>query len=310
MKYSFVVPCYKSKETITLVVKEIVDTMKVHHVEDYEIICVNDYPLDDTIVTLKELSKKYRNLIVINLSKNFGQHAALLAGYHKCKGEIIISLDDDGQTPACEVFKLLEKLDTGYDVCFAKYQNKKHSRFRNLGSKLNDLMAVWLLDKPKDLYISSYFVARRYVIDEVIKYSNSFPYVTGLVLRSTAFITNACINHRNRDIGVSNYTFKSLISLWVNGFTSFSIKPLRISMILGLSCAFLGFITGIYSVINWILNPKVPLGWTSTIGIITFIGGMILIVLGMIGEYLGRIYISINKQPQYIIKEEIKNEKE
>ncbi|MEG0408146.1 MAG: glycosyltransferase, partial [Bacilli bacterium] len=230
--------------------------------------------------------------------------------YRASSGKYVISLDDDGQTPADEVDILLNKIIEGYDVVFARYPSKKHSWFKNFGSKINDIMACQLINKPKDLYLSSYFVAKRFVIDTIVAYNNPYPYIGGLLLMTTNKLCNVDVHHRSREIGDSGYTFKKLISLWFNGFTSFSVKPLRISMFFGIIVALLGFILTIYSVIRKIQNPEIAQGWASTMSAITVIGGVILIVLGMIGEYIGRIYISINNFPQYVIKEFKKNKME
>lgn len=309
MKYSYVIPCYNSSKTIELVVDEIKNKMNELNEKSFEIILVNDYSPDNTKEVIFNLAKNNNNIIAINFSKNFGQHAALLAGYSKSRGDYVISLDDDGQTPANQVDRLINKLNEGNDVVFANYKHKHHSTFRNFGSKVNDLMAEKLINKPKGLYLSSYFIARRYVIDELLKYDNAFPYVSGLLLRTTSNVVNVDVDHRDRNIGESGYTFGKLLKLWLNGFTAFSIKPLRISVYIGISVALIGFILTIYSVLNKLFNPDVPMGWTSVIAIISLVGGTTLMVLGMIGEYIGRIYMSLNKTPQYVIKE-IKGEKD
>ena len=241
------------------------------------------------------------------MAKNFGQHSALMAGFHEVSGEIVVCLDDDGQTPANEVGKLLDKINEGYDVVYAEYSNKKHSKFRNLGSHLNSVMTEHLLEKPKDLYISSYFAARKFIIDEILRYDNAYPYVTGLVLRTTRKICNVEVRHREREVGESGYSLSKLLGLWLNGFTSFSVKPLRLATFSGLFAAFLGLLFIIVTVIRRLVDQSIPIGWSSTISIILLMGGMILFVLGIIGEYIGRIYICINHSPQYVIREKIKH---
>ena len=303
---SFVIPCYKSAATISGVVDEIIQSMNSLENYEYEIILVNDCSPDETYTVIKGIASSMSNVTAINLAKNFGQHAALMAGLRESKGEYVVCLDDDGQTPAGEVYKLIDKLNEGYDVVYAMYENKRHSRFRNIGSSLNSKMADWLLDKPKDIYLSSYFIARKYVIDEITQYVNPYPYVSGLVLRTTNNIGCVAINHRDRQLGKSGYNLKKLISLWINGFTAFSVKPLRIATIVGTCFAFMGFAYTIYALINKINNPDAPMGWTSTIILLLIIGGVLLIELGLIGEYVGRTYISINNHPQYVIKEKIK----
>lgn len=310
-KISFVVPCYRSENTIDMVVKEVEDAiLKLKY--DYEILLVNDYSPDNTFEKLEELANSHKHVTAINLAKNFGQHAAIMAGFSRLSEDtdIVCCLDDDGQTPADEVGKLLSKLEEGYDVVYAKYAAKEHSKFRNFGSKVNSLMAEYLLGKPKDLYVSSYFVAKRFVIDKMMEYEHSYPYLIGLVLRTTANITNVEVLHRSREIGESGYTLKKLLKLWLNGFTAFSIQPLRVATLLGCLSAVGGFLFMIYVIINRIVNPAVPMGWSSMIASIFMMGGLILLVLGMIGEYVGRIYISMNHAPQYIIRDVICDEEE
>lgn len=308
MKVSFVIPCYNSSKTIAAVVREIEDSMSELASYDYEIVLVNDCSPDQTFSTIKQLCASDENIIGVNLAKNFGQHAALMAGFHMVSGDIIVCLDDDGQTPANEVGKLLDKIKEGYDVVYARYPEKKHSAFRNWGSKLNKKMTEQMLDKPKDLYVSSYFAAKKFVVDEMKKYSNAYPYVIGLVLRTTKNICNVDVHHREREIGVSGYSLKKLFALWINGFTSFSVKPLRFASFSGVVVAILGFIYTLWIIIRKCIYPGVPVGWSSTIAVTLIIGGMLLCVLGMIGEYIGRIYICINNSPQYVIREVVKKD--
>lgn len=305
MKISYVIPCYRSMQTLEGVVDEIKEAMKKLKDYTYEIVLINDCSPDDTISTIRKLCKENENIIGLDMAKNFGQHAALMAGFRHASGDIVICLDDDGQTPANEVDKLIAKIEEGYDVVYAKYDEKKHSAFRNLGSWMNKKMTEVLLGKPKDLYISSYFAARKYVIDEMKRYRNAFPYVIGLVLRTTNRICNVSVTHREREIGTSGYSIGKLLALWINGFTAFSVKPLRVATFGGIAVAVLGFLYTIYIFINKFINPAVPLGWSSTIAVILIIGGLILAVLGLIGEYIGRIYICMNDSPQYVIREKM-----
>lgn len=300
---SFVIPCYNSAQTIGKVIEEIDATMKDLEQYNYEIVLVNDCSPDDTFEVIKSICKERKEVCGVNLARNFGQHAALMAGFHYVHGDIVICLDDDGQTPADEVGKLLEKMGEGYDVVYARYEHKQHSLFRNFGSRLNDLMTRVMLGKPRDLYISSYFAARRFIIEEMIRYTSPYPYVIGLVLRATKKITNVDVNHRERETGSSGYTIGKLFALWFNGFTAFSIKPLRIATVMGGVIAIAGFLYGIYTVIKKLVNPDVVIGFSSLMSAVVFLGGMVMIMLGIIGEYIGRIYISLNNSPQYVIRE-------
>lgn len=312
MKVSFVIPCYRSVETLPSVVKEIKDTMKEMGNYEYEIIMVNDCSPDDTFGTIQKIVAEQpttsvgdncTGMLGLSLAKNFGQHSALMAGFHEVSGDVVVCLDDDGQTPACEVGKLLQEIENGHDVVYAKYAHKQHSGFRNFGSKVNELMTRVMLGKPKGLYVSSYFAAKRFVVDEMMKYTYAYPYVIGLVLRTTKDIVNVDINHRNREIGQSGYTFSKLMSLWFNGFTAFSVKPLRIATATGATCAILGFIYGIYTIIKkLVIKPDgLITGFSALMSVLVFMGGLILLMMGLVGEYMGRMYISMNNSPQFVV---------
>lgn len=315
---SFVIPCYRSGATLPGVIKEIQDTMKEMESYDYEIIMVNDCSPDNTFDVISSLCRgrgdetNCRNMMGINLARNFGQHSALMAGFRYAKGDIVICLDDDGQTPACEVGKLIQGIEQGADVVYARYDHKRHSLFRNFGSHINEIMTRIMLGKPKNLYISSYFAARRFVIDEILRYSYAYPYVIGLVLRTTRNIINVDVHHRDRQAGSSGYTLGKLFALWFNGFTAFSVKPLRIATVTGTVCAFLGFAYGIYTIIKkiFIQPPDLVIGFSALMSVTVFIGGVLMLMLGMVGEYLGRMYISINNAPQYVIRETVGTDKE
>lgn len=303
-KISFVIPCYRSEHTLPHVIAEIDEKMGQMKEYEYDIFLVNDCSPDHTLGVIRKLCEERKNIKGIGFAKNFGQHAALMAGLRFSDGDYVVCLDDDGQTPANEVDKLIDKLEEGFDAVYAKYQHKQHSAFRNLGSKVNELMTRMMLEKPADLYLSSYFAVKRFVVDDMIRYENSYPYVIGLVLRATKNITNVVVNHREREEGTSGYTMKKLLGLWLNGFTAFSVKPLRIATAFGGTFAGLGFLYGIYTIIKRLVNPQVPVGFSSMMSAIVFFGGMIMVMLGLIGEYIGRIYISLNNSPQYVIREQ------
>ncbi|MBR1701852.1 MAG: glycosyltransferase family 2 protein [Lachnospiraceae bacterium] len=304
-KVSFVIPCYRSEKTLEHVVTEINETMEKLHKYEHEIILVNDCSPDGTFEVIRRLCEAHANIRGIGFARNFGQHAALMAGLRQTTGDYVVCLDDDGQTPADEVDKLLGKLEEGFDAVYAKYEHKHHSGFRNWGSRVNELMLRVMLEKPKALYVSSYFAVKRFVVEDMIRYENSYPYVIGLVLRATKNIANVVVQHRDREEGSSGYTLKKLLGLWFNGFTAFSVKPLRIATTIGVASACAGFLYGIYTIVKRFLNPAVPMGFSALMAALVFFGGMIMIMLGLIGEYVGRIYISMNNSPQYVIRERI-----
>ncbi len=301
---SIVIPCYRSAEMIGGVVADINREMeKLQEKYRWEIILVNDCSPDNTFDVIRELCREYTNICGVNLARNFGQHAALMAGFHQVKGDILVCMDDDGQTPAFAIKDLLQGLEEGSDVVYAKYEHKHHNAFRNFGSRVNDLMLKFMLGKPADLYVSSFFAARRFIVDEMLRYQNAYPYVIGLVLRATRNIKNVTVEHQDRKPGESGYTLSKLLGLWFNGFTAFSEKPLRVATMIGTGCAFLGFLYGLYTIIKKLVNPMVPIGFSSLMSALMFIGGMLMLMVGLVGEYIGRMYICMNNAPQYVVRE-------
>ena len=305
-KISFVIPCYHSARTIGNVVRDIVDTVLARSEFQYEVILVNDNPPDDTWSVICEMCRNNPNIHGICFTKNFGQHAALMAGYRKVTGDIVVSLDDDGQNPPQEMFKLIDALNEKTDLVYAKYTQKKRSLIRKFGSKVNDWMVQWLLDKPKELYLASYYAAKRFIIDEMVKCENPFPYIDGLALRSTSEYINVDIVHKERAAGNSGYSIAKLIGLWMNGLTSFSVKPLRIATFSGFCISLFGLVLAVIIIIQkLILKDSVSAGWPSIMTVVLILDGAIMIMLGLVGEYVGRIYITMNKNPQYVIKDEV-----
>jgi undecaprenyl-phosphate 4-deoxy-4-formamido-L-arabinose transferase len=303
MLLSFTIPCYRSENTIKAVVNEIILNVQKMDSCDYEIIAVNDASPDGTWEILKELSDCNPRIKAIDLAGNVGKHAALMAAFSMVEGEIVIGVDDDGQCPINELPKLLAPLNDGYDMSMAHYPKKKQSVFKNFGSLVNDFMVRFLIGKPKGMTFSNYIARKRFVCEEIIKYKNPYPYLEGLTLRTTQKIAMVPMEERERQSGKSGYTFKKSIALWVNGCTAFSVKPLRLSTVLGLVFSMIGFGTGIFMIVRKLISPDIQAGYTSIVALMLLIGGVIMMLLGIIGEYLGRIYICINNSPQYVIRE-------
>ncbi len=303
---SFVIPCYGSEKTIEPVINEIIEIVSQKQEYDYEIIAVNDQSPDNVLSVLKVIATENKKVKVIDLAKNFGKHSAVMAGFSQVKGDYIICLDDDGQCPMDRLWDLLEPVEKGNaDYSMADYDVKKQSSFKNFGSAVNSFMSYTLLNKPKDMHFTNFKAIKRFVVDEIVRYNNPYPYLEGLTLRTTNKIAMVPMEERDRIAGVGHFTFKKSISLWMNGFTAFSVKPLRIATILGVICSLIGFIFGIVVVIRRLFNPAIMLGYSSIMAVMLFIGGIIMLMLGMIGEYIGRIYISLNNSPQYVIREVI-----
>ena len=306
-KISFVIPCYRSERTIETVVNEIRETVSARAQSfDYEIVLVNDCSPDNVWQVIQKLAAADPKIKGICLAKNFGQHSALMAGYGHATGDYIVSLDDDGQTPASETFKLVDKLEEGFDVVYGYYQHAAQHLFRRLGSWVNKKMAENIIGQPRSLKTTSFFIMRDFIAKEIVNYKHPFAYISGLVFRATKNLGNVEVKHRRRLEGRSGYTLAGLIGLWINGFTAFSVKPLRAATYIGLLCAIMGFAAGIFVVYQKLTHPEVPVGYSSILASLMFIGGMIMLLLGLIGEYVGRIYICMNQSPQYVIRETTK----
>lgn len=297
---SFVIPCYNSSLTIEAVVDELIRSWREG--EAYEIICVNDCSSDSTAIILEKLASSYPFLKVVNLSNNVGQHNAIMAGLRFCGGDTIVVLEDDGQSPASEFKKLVDCLDEDIDLVYAKYGRKKQSGFRNMGSRIAAWMGRTMTGAPKDIEGSSYFATKRFVIDHVLAYKNPYPFVPGLMLRATKRLAEVPIDHRERSAGKSGYSLKKLVGLWMNGFTTFSVKPLRLSGIIGA----IVFVAGVGLVIALpfqlgLLSMGSTLSYLA-IMVTTLLSGLILLSLWMLGEYVGRSYLCLNSAPQYVVR--------
>ena len=308
--YSFVIPCYNSSESIRHVVELTMEEMEKMNRREFEFVLVNDYSSSTkTMPVLKKLAEEYPCVTVLNLAKNAGQHNAIMAGLNYAKGDILIGMDDDMQTHPSQLPYLFEELEKGYDIVYGYYPEKKHSAFRNFGSWVNYISVRILIGKPKELKTSSYWVALKFVRDSVIEYQAPYAYIQGLFLRTTRNISCIPIQHFQREEGESNYTFKRLLKLWSN-IIGFSITPLRLTEYCGFGLSLLSIIAAVVVLIRKILNPAMALGWPSLMIVICFFSGIQLMFLGLIGEYIGRMFLGLNRQPQYVIREVIRQESE
>ena len=306
-KLSVVIPCYNSEKSIANVVEKDISIFRENQIADFEFVLVNDNSRDGTWTEIERLAGKYPFVTGVNLAKNSGQHGAIMAGFHYVSGENVVVSDDDGQTQMEAIGTMIQQLETGYDVVMTKWGRRgKRSLFRKIGTAINDAVSNILLDNPDRIPLSIFFVARRFIIEEMIRYRNPYPYITGLVIRATHNIGVVEVEQLDRQTGQSGYSMKKLLALWVNGLTAFSIIPLRIASYIGVICAMAGMLYGIYVIIRkLILGSAVAVGWSSSMAIFLFMSGVILFVLGIIGEYVGRIYMCINNAPQYVVRDVI-----
>ena len=299
---SLVIPVYNGSRTIGPLVEQ---TAKIFGSTSFEIVLVNDGSADDSETVCAQLAEKFpQSVTFVHLSRNFGEHSAVLAGFTQARGRYVAVLDDDGQNPPEELIRMLDELKRkNYDVVYGHYIEKKHSWFRNLGSRFNDRIATLMLHKPKDLYLSSFKVMNRFLVNEIIKYRGPYPYTDGLIYRVTRNIGQIPVEHRVSQSGQSRYTLRRLVRLWLNMFLNFSIQPLRISVYVGLLASCLSIVALVAILIDklWI-TKNVTVGIPTVLGSVVFFAGIQLMILGLVGEYLGRLYLDHTGTPQYVVR--------
>lgn len=305
MLVSVCIPCYNSSNTITHVVHDIQAEFQKHPEYDYQILLANDgSPDNKTFEVIRSLCAEDRRIIGFNLSRNFGQGSALCALYKHIEGDMAVFMDDDGQHPVEGIFLLLEKIEEGNDFAIAKFESKQHSGFKVITSKLHRCVAEWCGTCPKGIVYSSFTAMSRVAIDAVKEYDSPFPSVGAYLMNVTTRIVNVPMPHQARLAGSSGYTLKKMLMLTLTSLTSFSMLPLRVAVILGTLFSGAGVITGLVLLIRAILG-----GAVSTGSIIVFLlllsSGIIMLLLGLIGEYIGRVYMIISNKPQYRIRETV-----
>jgi glycosyltransferase involved in cell wall biosynthesis len=305
MKVSIVIPVFNAAKSIALLVGEI--KKELISLYEVEIVLVNDCSKDTSESICEELAGKDKEIKFISLRKNSGEHNAVICGLHYTTGDYTVIIDDDFQNPPSEINKLLNEIrNKQCDVVYSRYEQKKHSLFRNLGSKFSNTVASYLLNKPKNLYLSSFKVIHKDIVKEIIKYSGPYPYIDGLILRVTDNIGTQLVKHSPRMEGKSNYTLKKLISLYLNMLLNFSVKPLRLFTLLGFAIFILGILLSISVMIEKFLYNTPP-GWTFNAVIILTFSGFQVMFMGVLGEYLGKLFLSQNGTPQFTVKKTIIN---
>lgn len=304
MLVSIVIPCYYSEKTIRRVVELVMAEFGKNEGYECEFVLVNDGSKDGTFEEIRALGRQYANVCGVNLMRNFGQHNALMASLSYANGDYILGMDDDMQTHPSQIFKLIHKIEEGFDVVYGVYPHKKNSPLKNLSSKINEVSSRVMLNRPRNIVSSNFWIISKMVKDEVIKYDSFNPYIDGIFYRVTHNIGNVPVEHFKRESGTSGYTFKKLLNLWL-AYWNFSVIPLRVSFFLGVFSMAAGVVISILVIINKIIYPDIPVGWSSTLCIMVVLLGLILMVLGVIGEYLGKIILILNNTPQYIVRETV-----
>ncbi len=298
---SFVIPLYYSADSLVPLVKEI-EALSIEG--GHELVLVNDGSRDATAGVCRELLRDARiPMIFVNHARNYGEHNAVLTGYRHARGAYIVNLDDDGQNPPAEAVKLWSHAKReGLDAVYGHYAQKEHSMFRNFGSWLTNRMTDWVLDKPKGFYLSSFRCVSAFVAKEVAAHDGPYPYIDGLILQVTQNIGALEVHHAERTAGESGYTLRRLLRLWLSTFVNFSVMPLRLATLLGLVMAAAGLCGLLFVFYLRYTNRGPDYGWGSLMGALLVFSGTQLVVLGLIGEYIGRMFLTVNRRPQSVVR--------
>jgi undecaprenyl-phosphate 4-deoxy-4-formamido-L-arabinose transferase len=303
---SIVIPVYNSSEIIDELHLRISQVLQPYCV--YEIIFVNDCSKDGSWQKIISLAQNSNSVIGINFRKNSGQDNALLAGLRLAKGNYCVIMDDDLQHNPADILKLHEECKKGSDVCYANFNDRKQNIIKNIGSNVNGKIAELLVSKPKGIYLSPFKIINRSTVTEIVKFAGPYPYIDGIILTITQNLSQINVEHQERHSGKSNYTFSKSLSVFMNLFTGFSVMPLRLATITGFMATVIGFIISLKYLYDYFITKDYIPGWTTVVVLIIFFGGLILTTLGIIGEYIGRMYLTLNNKPQYTISEIVKSD--
>lgn len=300
---SIVIPLYNSEGTIGPLCEEIVEVFSGKG--GLQIVLVNDGSADGTHAVCQALAQRHPEIVIyVRLVRNFGEHNAVMAGLHYAAGEFTVIMDDDFQNAPDDALALVQAAEKdGQDVVYSWYAHREHHPLRLLGSWFNGTVANVMLDKPKDLYLSSFKCMRRWLVKEVIRYTGPSPYIDGLILRTTRSIGRLEVMHHAREKGKSGYTLRKLIRLWLNMFVNFSIVPLRASTVMGFVMVLAAICLSIYVLWEKLSGHAVPTGWTFLAIILMFFSGAQLVMLGVMGEYVGRLLLLGNATPQFVVRD-------
>lgn len=295
---SVVIPVFNSADCLPELIRRIHGVLQ----DNYELILINDHSSDNSWEVICDLFREYKTVVGMNLRINCGQDNALMAGLQQTRGDFVVIMDDDLQHAPEDIHQLYDQCLGGYDVCYADFSKKKQKLWKNLGSWLNGKMGEVILNKPRHIYLSPFKIMRKEVVREICRYNGPFPYIDGLILKITDNLTQTPVHHHGRFAGCSTYSLKKSLTVWTKHMTGFSVLPLRISSMIGILSGFIGFLLAVYYILYFFFVGTVK-GWTTVVCLLLIIGGLILTSLGIIGEYIGRTYLKVNNNPQYVIKE-------
>jgi len=275
--------------------------------QDFEIILINDGSSDNSWQIIQSICEENDKVIAGNLNRNYGQHNALMCGFELSTGNFIITIDDDLQNPPEEITKLYHRIQDGFDIVYGTIKEKKHSRFRNIGSEC--VQFIYRKAFNIDIKVTSFRILRRRIVEHVKSYNKSFTFIDGLIAWYTSNIGDVAVEHNNRKQGKSGYSLMKLVVLSLNLLTNFSIYPVQVASLSGFIFSFLGFLFGAFFILKKLFLGIPVSGYSSLIVAVTIFSGVQLVSLGMLGEYIGRIHLNVSQKPQYSLKEVISQKK-
>jgi glycosyltransferase involved in cell wall biosynthesis len=301
-EYSVVVPVYNSEASLGELCQRISKVFSEIE-ESYEIILVDDSSADNSWQIMKGLKKNDKNIKIIQLMRNFGQHNAILCGFYHVTGKYVITMDDDLQNPPEEMPKLINKIMEGYDAVIGAPEVKQDKFYKNIGSFFIRYLNTKIFNKPKSLKLSSFRIMTRAVTYEIKVLKTPYPYISGMLLSLTRNLTNVTVGHDERKYGSSTYNLTKLIKLAFNLIINYSSLPLKFLTYTGIVVSAISFCLGLYFIVKkFLVGIPVP-GWTSVVVLLSFFNGLLLVILSIMGEYLSRIINEVSNRQQFVIRD-------
>lgn len=297
---SVVIPVYNSEECVAEISRQIADALKDF---SYEQIMVNDASRDGSWAEIEKVCAKNPRVVGVNLRKNGGQDSAILAGLNLAQGKYVVIMDDDLQHSPYDIPKLRAEIEKGFDVVYADFETKKQKLWKNLGSWFNGKISEVAIGKPRNVYLSPFKIVERGVVQEMIRYENLFPYIDGLIFQTTRNISQIKIEHHERTLGKSNYSFAKSVKVFLRMLFAFSTAPLMLSSFVGMFSAFVGLVLAVVYFIDFLRGKADVTGWTTIVILILILGGLILLSLGVAGVYIGRVYLTVSRSPKFLVKQ-------